>query len=388
MTGIITEHDLANAVYLSGSMAGDHFPAVERFSTLMSTAPTKRRILITGAAGFFGHHLVEHILKNTDWEIVCMVRMGKVGTLHRLVDIDCWEEEQHRVEIVWHDFRSLVSGFVAERIGHVDYIVHAGGETHVDRSIQNPGSFVESNVLGTYNMLEYARTLPGLIWFNFFSTDEVYGPAPVNVLHTEEHPYNATNPYSATKAGAEQLVNAYGNTYGLPVFTTNTMNLFGERQHPEKFIPLIINKVLKGEVVTIHASADKKTAGSRFYLHCRNAAAGLLFLLENAEQRGRYNLVGETEVDNLSLAKMISQMIVITPHMPIMDSPFFKKVNDDGYLRWVMVDFHSSRPGHDLRYALDGTKLELMGFDYPSSFKESLEKTVEWTLENRQWLNG
>jgi dTDP-glucose 4,6-dehydratase len=336
-----------------------------------------KRILVTGAAGFFSSHFIEHILKNTDWDIIAMVRLGKVGTLHRLTDIECWEENRHRINIIWHDFRSPINKFVAEKIGHVDYIVHAGGETHVDRSIDRPLDFVESNVLGTFNMLEYARTLgDALNWFVYFSTDEVYGPADVGVFHTEQHPYNATNPYSATKAGAEQLVNAFGNTYNLPVFTTNTMNLFGERQHPEKFIPLIMHTLLNGHTLVIHSNADMTQAGSRFYLHCRNAAAGLLFLLENAEQRGRYNLVGEEEVDNLVLAELVHSFMKDIPGTYVMP------------LKYEMADFHSSRPGHDLRYALDGSKLKSMGFDYLYSFRDSLRETVEWTLANREWLDG
>ena len=233
-------------------------------------------------------------------------------------------------------------------------------------------------MVGTFNMLEYAREYqPNLIWFNYFSTDEVYGPAPADVLHWEGSTINATNPYAATKAGAEALANAYGNTYGLPVFITNTMNLIGERQDPEKFLPLIMNKILDGKTLYIHSNPDKTKAGSRFYLHCRNAAAALLFLLENASQRERYNIVGSVEMDNLELAERVHEYMCQ-----------WGNDNDQliGLLFYEFLDFHSSRPGHDLRYALDGLKLSSMGFSFPVDFEESLQRTVEWLMENPQWL--
>ena len=342
--------------------------------------PGKTRILVTGACGLFGHHFIEHLVKETDWEIVAMVRMGKVGNFERLIEPaiiwNAWDAA--RLGIVWHDFKSPIPAHVAKAIGHVDYIVHAGAETHVDRSITDPEAFVMANVVGTFNMLEYAREYhPGLTWFNYFSTDEVYGPAPEGVNHHEASPINATNPYAATKAGAEALVNAYGNTYNLPVFITNTMNLIGERQDPEKFLPLIMNKILDNETLYIHANPDKTKAGSRFYLHCRNAAAALLFLLENASQRERYNIVGSVEMDNLELA------IKVHEYMCQWGQAHVQTTN---ILRYEMVDFHSCRPGHDLRYALDGSKLASMGFSYPVNFEESLQRTVEWLMENPKWL--
>jgi dTDP-glucose 4,6-dehydratase len=342
----------------------------------------RKKVLVTGAAGFFGHHFVEHVLKETDWDVVALVRMGKIGNLERLVEPavswNAWSEG--RLKTVWHDFNSPIPPYIHREIGPVDYIVHAGAETHVDRSITDPGAFVQSNVIGTFNMLEYARDWqPDLTWFNYFSTDEVYGPAPPGVNFVEDSPLNPTNPYSATKAGGEALVNAYGNTYGVPVFTTNTMNLIGERQDPEKFLGLIINNILDLKTTIIHANADKTKAGSRFYLHCRNAAAALLFLLENAEERGRYNIVGDVEINNLELAQMVFEIMTEGEYNPF-EGPTPYRLN------YEMVDFHSSRPGHDLRYALDGQKLKDMGFTYPISFKKSLERTIVWSLRHPKWL--
>lgn len=328
-----------------------------------------KRILVTGGAGFIGHHFCEHLLKNTNWDIVVFDRLNYASSgFDRLRDVDVYDDK--RVTILTADFSQPIKEGLAKEIGQVDYIVHIGAESHVDKSIEDPEPFVMANVVGTMRLLDFARTQDRLKWFVMFSTDEVYGPAPEGVYYKEWDRYNATNPYSATKAGAEQLAMAYANTYRVPVIVTNTMNVFGERQHPEKFIPMTVRKVLKGQTVTIHADSTKTKAGSRFYIHARNVAAAIMFLLDHAKFRERYNIVGEKEVNNLELAKFIAKVV---------GKP----------LKYEMVDFHSSRPGHDLRYALDGTKLKKMGLRYPKTFEQSLRKTIEWTLspKNKRWLD-
>ena len=330
------------------------------------------RILITGAAGFWGSHAIEHVLRTTDMEIVAFVRVGKVGTLERLHPIlEKYDPGNKRVEVIWHDFLSPVPKFLLHKLGRISWIIHAAAETHVDRSILNPASFARANVMGTVHALDMARWMQdkssGIDRFLLMSTDEVYGPAPDGVAFTERDRHNATNPYSAAKSGAEAIVNAYGNTYGLPVIIGNAMNLMGERQDSEKFIPKVIKAVLDGTTIPIHSDKSLKRAGTRQYLHCRNAAAAFLFLLEHGEQRNAYNVCGDREIDNLSLAQMIARIV---------GKPF----------KYEMVDFHSSRPGHDLAYRLDGTKLYEMGFRYPVDFETSLERVVKWTLEHREWL--
>lgn len=326
-----------------------------------------KRILITGGAGFIGHHFCEHVFKNTDWEIVVLDKLTYAGKMARLRDTGCFNNQ--RTSVLTHDFVYPIKDGLADEIGPLDYIVHMGAETHVDRSIQNPEPFVFSNVVGTMRMLDFARTQQNLKWFVMFSTDEVYGPAPEGFSFAEWDRYNATNPYAATKAGAEQLALSYANSYKLPLFITNTMNAFGERQDPEKFIPLVMRKVLKDEVVQIHAYPDKKKSGSRFYIHARNIAEAIMFLLNNAEQREKYNITGEREMSNLDLAAFIAKTLG-------------KK------LKYEMIDHHSSRPGHDLRYALDGKKLNRLGFKYPKDFESALTKTIQWGTaeENLKWL--
>lgn len=325
------------------------------------------RILITGGAGFAGHHLVEHILKNKNWEIIVLDRLNYASNgWNRLRDIQAYDDK--RVMSVAADFSNSLSEGVRKEIGLVDYIIHMGAETHVDNSIINPEPFVRANVLGTMWMLEFAKTQKNLLQFVYFSTDEIFGPAPKGTEHREWDRYNCTNPYSATKAGGEELALAYANTYQIPVLITHTMNLFGERQHPEKFIPLIIRKVLSGEKLFIHAYKKKKKAGSRFYIHCRNMASALLFLLDQKIwEREKFNIVGEKELDNLEIALKVAEIM-------------------GGYLNYELIDFHSSRPGHDLRYALDGNKLLELGWELPKNFEISLEKMIKWTLNNPRWL--
>src|SRR3990167_3857105 len=326
------------------------------------------RILITGGAGFIGHHFVEHFIKNTDWDIVVLDRLNyAIFGFDRLRDINCFDDK--RIFILTSDFTLSIKNGLAQEIGEIDYILHMGAETHVDNSILNPEPFVMSNVVGTMRMLDFARTQKNLKKFIYFSTDEVFGPAPIGINHKEWDRYNSGNPYAASKAGGEELALAYANTYKIPVIITHTMNLYGERQHPEKFIPKVINALLNDEIIYIHSNKDKTKAGSRYWIHCRNMADAILFLLnKDLEVPDKFNIVGEKEVDNFELAQLIAEIM-------------------NKKLKYEMVDFHSSRPGHDLRYALDGSKMKILGWSPPIYFEESLHKTVEWMLENKKWLD-
>ena len=332
-----------------------------------------KRVLLTGIDGFIGHHIAEGILKNTDWKVIGLSKIDTASTLHRLQDIEFWSAKYAgRVEFVYHDLRAPLNPYVANRIGPVNYILHLAASTHVDRSIEYPMEFVQDNVVGTCNLLDYARTLDGLELFAYFSTDEVFGPAPEGVAYKEWDRYMSSNPYAASKAGGEELAYSYYNTYGLPVVITHTMNVFGERQHPEKFFPKVINAARQGEKIFIHSNPERTKAGSRFYVHARNVCAAMLFLIAQHEKGAKiigdkFNIVGEREMNNLTLAQFIAKVV-------------------GKELKYDLVDFHSSRPGHDLRYALDGTKLKDMGYAHPKTFEESLTKTVEWYVEHPEWL--
>ena len=328
------------------------------------------KIIITGGCGFIGHHFVEHVYKNTDWEIIVIDKLSYASNgFERMRDTDTLNDK--RIKVFTSDLIMPLSEGLIKEIGlDVDYIVHMAAETHVDNSIIDPRLFIKNNINSTVNLLEYARNhLPKLKTFFYFSTDEVFGPALGDTLYKEWDRHKPTNPYSASKSAAEQICISYENTYKIPLMIVNVMNAFGERQHVEKFIPLCIKKILNKEKVYIHSYPDKKTSGTRFYIHARNIAEAVLFLIKNGTVGEKYNISGEREVSNLDMAKMIAK--------------FMNKEEDFDY---ELVDFHSNRPGHDLRYGLDGSKLFEMGFNLPINFEESLKKTVEWTLKNQKWL--
>lgn len=330
------------------------------------------RILVTGGAGFIGHHFIDEVLQRTDWEVVSLDRLDYSGSLNRL---DSIVSDKSRVKVVFHDLKAEINPHTASLIGNVDYIVHMAAGSHVDRSIDYPMEFAMDNVIGTVNILEFARK-QNLKRFVYFSTDEVFGPAPDGIAYKERDRYNSTNPYSASKAAGEEFCVAYENTYKLPVYITHTMNVFGERQAPEKYIPMCIRKTYAGEKVTVHSNPTKTKAGSRHYIHAKDVADGVLFLLnQNIElvldfgsaKCPKFNLVGKQELDNLKLAQMIAGMV---------GKP----------LNYEMVDFHSSRPGHDLRYALDGSYMKSLGWEPKLSVSSRLQQVVEWTLNNKEWL--
>mgnify|MGYP001268554576 CR=1 FL=1 len=207
------------------------------------------------------------------------------------------------------------------------------------------------------------------------NTDEVFGPAPAGVNYKERDRYNSTNPYSATKAAAEELCVAFENTYNLPIIITHSMNIVGERQHPEKFVPMCIRRILNEEEIQIHANKECTQSGSRFYIHAKDVANALLFIINNkpscpvdygGAKIPKFNIVGSQELSNLELAQLISGTIGIP-------------------LKYKLIDFHSSRPGHDLRYALDGSLLKSYGWE-PNDIKERLVEIVKWYLDNRSWL--
>ena len=331
-----------------------------------------KRILVTGGAGFVGHHLVEHLLRHTDWHIVVIDRLSYASNgFDRLRDIAAFDDK--RVTSLAAPIDRPIAEGLEQEIGQVDFIVHMAAESHVDRSILNPLPFVQSNVMGTYYVLEFARRQQTLQKMIMFSTDEVYGPAPDGVFYSETDRHNPANPYAATKSASEMLCLAWANTYKLPVIITNTMNVYGERQHPEKFIPMTVRRVMDAERVDIHGTPDLKRAGSRFYIHGRNVADAVLFMLTEiiTPPREAWNIVGEVEVDNLTLAQMIANVL-------------------GRQLHYRIVDFHSQRPGHDLRYALDGSKLAAAGWKPPVDFAVSLRRTVEWMVQpqHMKWLWG
>lgn len=350
------------------------------------------RILLTGASGFVGSHVLRHILMTTDWHVVAPVTFRHKGLSDRLVTA-LEGQDQSRVTIYQTDLTAPISAQTAAKFGDIDYILNVASESHVDRSIEEPAEFIQNNVSLITNILDYARTLPDLKVFLQVSTDEVYGPARAGDSHFEwVEQIKPSNPYSASKAAQEAIAFSYWRTYDIPLVISNTMNIIGETQDPEKFFPKTLQKVINGEEMTIHASASGEI-GSRFYLHARNQADGLLYLLKHFgetdavymdvvfgseeietlrySQGGtvppRYHIVGEREVNNLEMAHLIAEAA---------GKP----------LKYKLEDFHSSRPGHDLRYALNGDKIEKIGWKPPVKLEDSIKSIVEWTLEHPEWL--
>ena len=325
-----------------------------------------KTVIVTGACGFIGHHVVEHFLLNTDFNMVILDKLTYASKgYERLRSAEIIDNPRVRVFSV--DLAQPMSEGLQKEIGPVDIIIHMAANSHVDHSIEFPVECVHNNVMSTVHLLEYARSLNKLDRFFYFSTDEVFGP-PINDTGYEEWDrHKPTNPYSASKSAAEQICIAYENTYKLPVMICNVMNVFGERQLYEKFIPICIRKILHGETIDIHCYPGCKKAGTRFYIHARNVAAAILFLLQHGKVGDKYNITGEREVSNLEMAQFIANVM----NMP---------------LKYELTDTAAQRPGHDASYNLNGDKMEKMGWKLPVNFEESLTKTIEWTLENPEWL--
>lgn len=334
-----------------------------------------KRVLLTGAGGFVGAHTLRHLLMNTDWHIVCPVTFRHRGNGDRIASsIENRPDYQQRVDVVMCDLAAPISATTINRFGDIDAVLNIASESHVDRSIHDPVEFTRNNVELMLNLLEYARLIKPKVFLQM-STDEVFGPADSGYAHGEWDPPIPSNPYSASKAAQEAICISYWRTYDVPLILTNTMNMFGEMQDVEKYFPKVMRHIQRGEAVPVHASPEG-VVGSRHYLHARNFADAWLYLLNNlkpalygeVDRPHRFNVAGDVEVDNLEFARMIgAAMGVSDPKLEL-------------------VDFFATRPGHDLRYALDGSKLAAIGWKAPVSFEQSLTKSVQWTLEHPEWL--
>lgn len=340
-------------------------------------------VLLTGGTGFIGSHCIEGWLRDTDWNIVVLDNLSYAGDVNRLVDITPtidWD----RVKVLYHDLRAPLHDHpTADRIGEVDYIVNMAAGSHVDTSIEHPAEFFRNNVDIAINVLEFCRHRAPDAKIIQISTDECYGAAREGYAHREWDSIRPSNPYAGSKAAQEAAAFSWWRTYGLKLGITNTMNNYGERQHSEKFVPMAIRKVIDGRPVTAHArrlSDGSWQASSRVWLHARNHADAIRFLLEEVPFHKfdpknddgtsvpvRFNVAGEREIGVDEIIKMVGAAL---------DKPV--RINYD--------DFHSSRPGHDLRYALDGTALAEAGWTPPLSIEESFAKTVQWYASNPTWL--
>lgn len=354
-----------------------------------------KRVLLTGVGGFIGAHCLQYWLEKTDWEIIGIDSFRHKGWTSRISEVQMNlvgdDYNPKRREFYNHDLtvpidpplenlllkRTIDSrGNVKEK--PIDIIINMASDSAVERSTSDPTHCVQNNINLMLTMLEFARKIRPKLFVQI-STDEVYGEAPPlpNPGHKEWASIQPSNPYAASKAAQEALAVAYWRTYDLPIVITNTMNVIGEWQDPEKFLPKVIQYVAKGKEMPIYADKvnDEWKIGSRVYLDARNKADALLYITQfsparysnGAEQPDRYNICGDTELNNLELAQMVAKIMG-------------KELN------YKLVSSESARPGYDRRYALDGSKLEKLGWKAPIPFETTLERIVNWTWQNPAWV--
>ena len=331
------------------------------------------RILVTGGAGFIGSALVRGLISDSDHHVLVYDKLTYAGSLSNLDPV----AGSPRFRFVQADIcdaaavRSTVASF------DPDVIVHLAAESHVDRSIDGPGDFIQTNIVGTFVLLqaalEHYRQLPAGraegFKFHHVSTDEVYGSLGATGLFTEETPYDPRSPYSASKAASDHLVSAWGHTYGLPVVMTNCSNNYGPYHFPEKLIPLVIIKALAGEPLPVYGKGDQ----IRDWLHVEDHARALQLVFERGAPGSSYNVGGLNERTNLSVVQEICGCL--DRLRPRASGPYAD-----------LITFVADRPGHDQRYAIDASRIrDELGWAPQETFETGLAKTVRWYLDNETW---
>lgn len=334
----------------------------------------QKSLVITGGAGFIGSALIRHLICFSDYRIINVDKLTYAGNLESLSKI----KEHPNYSFVQADICDAAK--MAEVITETqpDAVMHLAAESHVDRSIDGAAEFVQTNLVGTYTLLEAARKywadLPAdqkqAFRFHHISTDEVYGSLGDIGLFTETSAYQPNSPYSATKAGSDHLVRAWHHTYGLPVLLTNCSNNYGPYQFPEKLIPLMINNALAGKKLPVYGHGQN----IRDWLYVDDHVEALQLVLEKGAVGECYNIGGFNEYTNLDVVNKLCD--ILDDLLP--DSEFLPHKN--------LVEFVTDRPGHDQRYAIDATKIQReLGWQPRETFESGMRKTVEWYLNNREW---
>ena len=342
-------------------------------------------LLITGGAGFIGSNLVQHALVHTADRLVVVDKLTYAGSLLNLEQ----PLKDPRVSFVRADIadRAVMTRVFAEE--RPDAVLNLAAETHVDRSIDSPRAFVETNVVGTFVLLETARQFVATLSatererFRFLhvSTDEVYGTLGSSGQFSEETPYAPNSPYAASKASADHLVRAYFHTYGLPVLITNCSNNYGPYQFPEKLIPLMMLNGLEGRPLPIYGDGGHV----RDWLHVDDHCAGILLVLRKGRAGEKYNVGGGNERTNLQIVDRICE--VLEALRPARSNPAFKFARVAGYR--ALKTFVPDRPGHDRRYAIDASKIRReLGWAPRCAFEDGLEATARWYLDHRDWCDA
>jgi dTDP-glucose 4,6-dehydratase len=334
-----------------------------------------KKILITGGSGFISHNVISYFLRNSDYSIIALNRSN---TPSRLCNIDrelnlSNVTSKKRVKTVFHDLKNEMDTIIRDEIGDVNFIIHIAASSSVVRSFERPLEYIFDNVIGTANLLEYARTLKHLEKFIYFSSVEVFGPSLKGTSFPEWSRYNSCNPYAASKASGEEFCVAYENTYKLPIYITHTTNVYGCKQGDDKFIPMLIKKIFHNEKVKILYDSKSNLIGVRTYIHVDDIADCLLFIInansfdKNSDPLAgncfKFNITSKDELNNLEVAKLIAKIM-------------------NKRLNYELVDGDLIRPGHDLKYSMSGDYLASLGWSAKTSLEAGLKNVISNSIIN------
>lgn len=334
----------------------------------MSNQRLPRNILVTGGSGFIGSAFIRYLLTKTDFKgtVTNLDVLTYAGNPENLSSV----AEDRRYRFIQGDIRdqTLIERVLKEQA--IDAVMHFAAESHVDRSIIGPQAFIETNVMGTFHLLEACRKTPG-IHFHHVSTDEVYGCLGETGFFTELTPYSPNSPYSASKASSDHLVRAYAATYGLSTCISNCSNNYGPYHFPEKLIPLMILNCIRGKPLPIYGEGKNV----RDWLYVEDHAEALWILLQKGKKGETYNIGGEQEKRNVEIVHQIIETIA-----PLINTSVEKLKS--------LITYVKDRPGHDFRYAIDCSKIKKeFGWKPSPSFQENLKRTIQWYLDNEEWVN-
>ena len=334
-------------------------------------------ILVTGGTGFIGSHFCEFILSNTENNVTVLDRLDNTATLERLP-----KEYKTRLKFVWWDLKAEFNNSIKNQLKDIDIVVHMAASSHVDRSIIEPLSFVMDNVVGTCNLLNWIKDNPKIKLLLHCSTDEVFGSSMFNKGFEDNDATFPENPYAASKAGAESLVIAYATTYKVPAIIVRMTNVIGVKQHPEKFIPLVIRKILNKEIIEVYCNEDHSKIGTRYYIDVKDVCNGLMTVIlhsylsdkyrirKDIRFNGIYHISGKECITNLSVVSEIQKYVADLEHSA--------NIN--------LVSYPDNRPYHDLSYCISDLTMKYIGWSPQIEFKDSIKYITQWYLQHPEWL--